>query len=153
VTELLSRLQDSLSDRHPIERRLGAGGMAQGLPRHDLPHDRPVALKAFNPALAAVLGDRFLQEIRVAARLSHILTVHDSGEAGGLLWYTMPVVDGVSLRQRLEREGQPADADGGAAVSGPGRVILQVCSITAQVKRRCNPTHDMSRRRALLSHT
>jgi serine/threonine-protein kinase len=53
------------------------------------------------------LGERFLREIRVAARLGHphILTVHDSGDADGLLWYTMPVVDGESLRQRMKREG------------------------------------------------
>jgi eukaryotic-like serine/threonine-protein kinase len=74
---------------------------------HDLRHGRSVALKVFHPELAAVLGERFVQEIRIAAKLSHphILTVHDSGEAAGLLWYTMPVVDGESLRQRLNREG------------------------------------------------
>jgi serine/threonine-protein kinase len=57
--------------------------------------------------LGAVLGERFHREIRLAASLGHphILTVHDSGEADGLLWYTMPVVDGESLRQRLKREG------------------------------------------------
>jgi eukaryotic-like serine/threonine-protein kinase len=72
-----------------------------------LRHDRAVALKVFRPELGAALGERFLREIRVAARLGHphILTVHDSGEADGLLWYTMPVVDGESLRQRIQREG------------------------------------------------
>jgi eukaryotic-like serine/threonine-protein kinase len=75
---------------------------------HDLRHDRPVALKVFHPELAPALGERFVHEIRVAAKLSHphILTVHDSGEAAGLLWYTMPLVEGESLRQRLAREGQ-----------------------------------------------
>jgi TolB-like protein len=74
---------------------------------HDLRHDRPVALKVFHPELASVLDERFVHEIRVAARLAHphILTVHDSGEAAGLLWFTMPLVDGESLRQRLVREG------------------------------------------------
>jgi serine/threonine-protein kinase len=73
----------------------------------DLRHDRPVALKVIHPELGAVLGERFHREIRLAASLGHphILTVHDSGEAEGLLWYTMPVVDGESLRQRLKREG------------------------------------------------
>jgi tetratricopeptide (TPR) repeat protein len=73
----------------------------------DLRHDRPVALKVIHPELGAALGERFLREIRVAARLGHphILTVHDSGEADGLLWYSMPVVDGESLRARLQREG------------------------------------------------
>jgi len=75
----------------------------------DLRHDRPVALKVLRPELAASLGpERFLQEIRIAARLQHphILPVHDSGEVEGRLWYTMPFVEGESLRQRLSRERQ-----------------------------------------------
>src|SRR5262245_41969601 len=80
---------------------------------HDIRHDRPVALKVLRPELAASLGpERFLLEIRIAARLRHphILPVHDSGEAAGRLWYTMPFVEGASLRQVLAREGQlPVD--------------------------------------------
>jgi formylglycine-generating enzyme required for sulfatase activity/dienelactone hydrolase len=77
-------------------------------------HDRPVAIKVLHPEIAAALGtDRFLQEIRIAARLTHphILPLHDSGEAQGLLFYVMPFVDGESLRGRLARERQlPVDA-------------------------------------------
>jgi eukaryotic-like serine/threonine-protein kinase len=76
---------------------------------HDLKHDRPVALKVMHPELATVLGpERFLREIKVVARLQHphILPVHDSGEAAGQLWYTMPFVDGESLRARLLRDRQ-----------------------------------------------
>jgi eukaryotic-like serine/threonine-protein kinase len=76
---------------------------------HDIRHDRPVALKVLRPELAASLGpERFLLEIRIAARLRHphILPVHDSGEAASRLWYTMPYVEGESLRQLLAREGQ-----------------------------------------------
>ena len=75
----------------------------------DLKHDRLVALKVLRSDLGAVLGPaRFLQEIRLAARLQHphILPVFDSGEAEGQLWYTMPYVDGESLRERLRRDGQ-----------------------------------------------
>jgi serine/threonine protein kinase/tetratricopeptide (TPR) repeat protein len=75
----------------------------------DVKHDRLVALKVLHPELAATLGpERFLREIRLTARLDHphILPVHDSGEAQGLLWYTMPYVEGESLRERLRREGQ-----------------------------------------------
>ena len=106
-TDIFSRLQASLADRYRVDRELGRGGMATVYLAHDLRHDRPVALKVFHPQLGSELGERFLREIRMAARLSHphILTVHDSGEADGLLWYTMPVVDGESLRQRLRREG------------------------------------------------
>ena len=79
----------------------------------DLRHDRPVALKVLHPELAATLGaERFLREIRLAARLQHphILTVLDSGEAAGQLWFTMPFVEGESLRDRLRREKQlPVD--------------------------------------------
>jgi len=75
----------------------------------DLRHQRPVALKVLRPELAASLGpERFAREIRVAAGLQHphILSVHDSGEAGGRVWFTMPFVEGESLRDRLRREGQ-----------------------------------------------
>ena len=99
----------ALADRYRIERELGRGGMAMVYLAHDLRHDRPVALKVLRPELAASLGpERFLQEIRIAARLQHphILPVHDSGEAAGRLWYTMPYVEGESLRQRMAREGQ-----------------------------------------------
>jgi eukaryotic-like serine/threonine-protein kinase len=99
----------ALADRYRIERELGRGGMATVYLAHDLRHDRPVALKVLRPELAASLGpERFLQEIRIAARLQHphILPVHDSGEAVGRLWYTMPYVEGESLRQRLARDGQ-----------------------------------------------
>jgi tetratricopeptide (TPR) repeat protein len=108
MPDRIADLQAALADRYRIERPLGRGGMATVYHAHDLRHDRPVALKVFHPELAPALGERFVREVRIAAKLSHphILTVHDSGEAAGLLWYTMPVVDGESLRQRLEREGQ-----------------------------------------------
>src|SRR2546426_2622357 len=75
----------------------------------DLKHHRPVALKVLKPELAAALGhERFLREIEIAARLNHphILTLHDSGEAAGFLYYVMPFVEGESLRDRLNREKQ-----------------------------------------------
>jgi eukaryotic-like serine/threonine-protein kinase len=102
-----------LADRYKVERELGRGGMATVYLAHDIRHDRPVALKVVRPELAATLGpERFLLEIKTAARLRHphILPVHDSGEAAGRLWYTMPYVAGESLRERLAREGQlPVD--------------------------------------------
>ena len=74
----------------------------------DLRHERPVALKVLHAESVPALGpDRFQREIRVSARLQHphILTVLDSGEAAGRLWFTMPFVEGESLRDRLRREG------------------------------------------------
>jgi eukaryotic-like serine/threonine-protein kinase len=76
---------------------------------HDLKHRRPVALKVLHPELAATVGPaRFLREIEVTAGLDHphILPMLDSGDAGGLVWYTMPYVEGESLRDRLRRELQ-----------------------------------------------
>jgi serine/threonine protein kinase len=97
-------LRDALSDRYAIERELRRGGMATVYLARDLKHDRAVALKVMRPELRATLAaERFQQEIRLAARLQrpHILPVHDSGDAGPRLWFTMAYVDGASLRDRL----------------------------------------------------
>ncbi|MCZ6755063.1 MAG: serine/threonine-protein kinase, partial [Gemmatimonadetes bacterium] len=105
----LDRLTTALSDRYTIERELGAGGMATVYLAHDVKHDRKVALKVLRPDLAASLGaDRFLREVRIAANLSHphILPLYDSGEADGFLFYVMPYVEGESLREKLDREGE-----------------------------------------------
>jgi serine/threonine-protein kinase len=109
VTDPLAALREGLRDRYTVERELGRGGMATVYLARDLRHDRPVALKVLHPELAATLGpDRFQREIRLAARLQHphILTVYDSGETAGRLWFTMPYIDGESLRDRLARERQ-----------------------------------------------
>ena len=106
-------LAEALRDRYRLERELGRGGMATVYLAHDLRHDRSVALKVLHAELALTLGpERFQREIRTAARLQHphILTVHDSGESAGRLWFTMPFVEGESLRDRLRRERQlPVD--------------------------------------------
>ena len=102
-----------LQRRYVLERELGRGGMGVVYLARDLRHDRPVALKILLPELAAGSGaERFEREIRFAARLQHphILTVLDSGISGDSavrqLWYTMPFVEGESLRDRLTREGR-----------------------------------------------
>jgi TolB-like protein len=102
-----TRLATALAGRYAIERELGAGGMATVYLARDLKHDRDVALKMLRPELAAVLGaERFLQEIRISARLDHphILTLIDSGESDGFVWYVLPYVRGESLRSKLTRE-------------------------------------------------
>ena len=106
-------LRTALAGRYRIERELGHGGMATVYLGEDLKHHRQVAIKVLKPELAATLGpERFLREIETAARLTHphILPLHDSGEAGGFLYYVMPYVEGESLRTRLAREKQlPVD--------------------------------------------
>jgi serine/threonine-protein kinase len=113
--ELADKLREALADRYTIERELGRGGMSVVYLARDLRHNRPVALKILQPEVAARSGsERFQREIQFAARLQHphILTVLDSGEAGasdggvGQLWFTMPFVEGESLRDRLRRERQ-----------------------------------------------
>src|SRR5512137_2916521 len=109
MAELLQRLTAALTGRYRIERELGRGGMATVFLAEDLKHRRRVALKVLDPEVAAAVGsERFLREIETVARLTHphILPLHDSGEAGGLLFYVMPYVEGESLRGRLAREKQ-----------------------------------------------
>jgi len=104
-----NRLAAALADRYAIERELGQGGMATVYLARDIKLGRSVALKVLRPELAAALGsDRFLREIEIAAKLAHphILGLYDCGEAGGQLYYTMPFVEGESLRDRLTREKQ-----------------------------------------------
>ncbi len=113
MKDLVSRLNAALDGRYEIGGPLGEGGMAVVFRATDVKHRRTVAIKVLRPDLSEALGtERFLQEIETAAGLSHphILPVYDSGEADGLLYYVMPIVEGESLRVRLEREQQlPVD--------------------------------------------
>ena len=102
-------LASALADRYRLEREVGQGGMATVYLAHDIRHDRKVALKVLRAELSAILGaQRFLAEIKTTANLQHphILGLFDSGEAGGLVFYVMPFVEGESLRARLVREKQ-----------------------------------------------
>src|SRR6476619_3333721 len=103
------KVREALAERYTIERELGRGGMGVVYLARDLRYGRPVALKILLPELTARSApERFQREIHFAARLQHphILTVLDSGETAGQLWFTMPFVEGESLRQRLNRERQ-----------------------------------------------
>ena len=109
MADLLERLRAALSDRYEVEREIGRGGMATVFLAEDRRHHRKVAIKVLLPELASTVGaDRFLREIEIAAGLDHphILTLLDSGQADGLLYYVMPYVEGESLSDRLERERQ-----------------------------------------------
>jgi eukaryotic-like serine/threonine-protein kinase len=113
-------LATALQDRYRLDRELGQGGMATVYLAHDQKHERDVALKVLRPDLAALLGrERFLAEIHLTARLDHphILTLIDSGESGGFLWYVVPYIRGESLRQKLAREKQ-LGVDEALAITG-----------------------------------
>jgi serine/threonine-protein kinase len=108
MTEI-SRLSTVLADKYRIESEIGAGGMATVYLAHDIKHNRKVALKVLRPELATALGpERFIREIEIAARLHHphILPLYDSGQAGDLLYYVMPYVEGQSLRERVAQSGE-----------------------------------------------
>lgn len=104
------QLQAALGAQFTLDRVLGRGGMATVYLAHDPKLGRDVALKVLHPELSATLGpERFRREIALAAKLQHphILGVYDSGETPtGQLWFTMPFVEGESLRDRLRREQQ-----------------------------------------------
>ena len=107
MNDSLSQLTTALSDRYAIQREIGSGGMATVYLAEDLRHERKVAIKVLRPELASELGpSRFLLEVKVTARLDHphILPLLDSGEANGVLYYVMPLAEGESLRDRLNRE-------------------------------------------------
>ena len=97
----------AISDRFVVERELGRGGMAIVYLARDLRHDREVAIKVLESHVAPTGAERFLREIRIAARLTHphVLGVYDSGESDQRLYYVMPYVAGETLRARLTREG------------------------------------------------
>jgi eukaryotic-like serine/threonine-protein kinase len=114
VTAVPEQLRAAVADRYRIDEEIGRGGMAAVYLAEDLKHGRKVAIKVLLPSGGqSYEPQRFLREIRIAARLSHpqILPVHDSGECDGLLYFVMPYAGCESLRDRLNREGQlPIDA-------------------------------------------
>ncbi len=113
-TDLYSHLQHALGSAYTLERELGGGGMARVFLAEEIALGRRVVVKVLAPELAEGLsGERFAREVRLAARLQHpnILPVFAAGTAGGALYYTMPYVEGESLRVRLERASAVSTAD------------------------------------------
>ena len=111
---MIDTLRTALADRYRVDRELARGGMATVFVAEDLRHGRTVAIKVLRSELAGRgLAERFLREVRIAARLTHpqIVPLHDSGECAGFLYYVMPFIPGESLRERLEREPRLPIAD------------------------------------------
>ena len=140
-------LRAALAGRYDIERELGRGGMGTVFLAEDRKHRRRVAIKVLRPEVRTPVGaERFLREIEIAASMSHphILPLHDSGQANGLLYYVMPHVEGESLRDRLTREGRlPVDE----AV----RIARQVASALAYAHARGIVHRDIKPENILLS--
>ena len=111
---MIDTLRTALADRYRVDRELARGGMATVFVAEDLRHGRTVAIKVLRSELAGRgLAERFLREVRIAARLTHpqIVPLHDSGECAGFLYYVMPFIPGESLRERLDREPRLPIAD------------------------------------------
>jgi len=108
VTDFLDRLQQSLGHQYRLERELGGGGMSRVFLAEEIALGRRVVIKVLPPELAGMVSlERFQREVRLAAALQHphIVPLLAAGEAGGVLYYTMPFVTGESLRARMDREG------------------------------------------------
>ena len=128
---LIDDLKAALGSSYSIERELGGGGMSRVFVGDELALGRKVAIKVLLPELAAgVSADRFNREIKLAAQLQHpnIVPVIATGVAAGLPYYTMPFVDGLSLRQRLDRNS--------------GVPIVEAIAILKDVARALAYAHD-----------
>lgn len=107
VTAFSESLVEALRSRYTLERELGSGGMATVYLGRDVQQQQPVAIKAMHPRVAEALGaERFLREIEIARAMAHplIVPLYESGNAAGVLYYTMSYVEGESLFERLQRE-------------------------------------------------
>ena len=109
LTDLRRTLETSLGDAYTFDRELGGGGMSRVFVAHDRTLEREVVVKVLKEDMAAgVSFDRFRREIQLAAKLQHphIVPLLASGEVAGMPYFTMPFIEGESLRARLAREGE-----------------------------------------------
>ncbi|HEV2672775.1 MAG TPA: serine/threonine-protein kinase [Gemmatimonadales bacterium] len=144
---MLDTLRGALAGSYAVERELGRGGMATVFLAEDLKHRRNVAIKVLHQELSAQIGpDRFTREVEIAARLQHphILPLYDSGNAAGLLYYVMPLVEGESLRDRLDREKQLSQEE---AI----RIITEVANALSYAHSRGVVHRDIKPENILLS--
>ncbi len=113
MRELRDQLQNSLGSHYVIERELGGGGMSRVFVARETALGRTVVVKVLPPGLTGVNAERFHREILLSARLQHphIVPVHSAGEMNGTPYYTMPFIEGESLRDRIAREGALALPD------------------------------------------
>ena len=141
ATELVRELAAAVADQYQILREVGSGGSAVVFLATDLKHDRSVAVKVLHAQLDATVSHRrFLAEIRTTARLNHphILPLFDSGEAGGRVFFTMPYVEGESLRERLRREKRLA-VDEALRITGEVASALEYAHARRVVHRDIKP--------------
>jgi tRNA A-37 threonylcarbamoyl transferase component Bud32/tetratricopeptide (TPR) repeat protein len=146
--DLRQRLQAALGAEYRLERELGGGGMSRVFLAEETALGRRVVIKLLPPELAAVLSaDRFQREVRLAARLQHphVVPLLAAGQAGDILYYTMPFIEGESLRARLDREHELPIAE---AV----RLLREVTDALAYAHREGLVHRDIKPDNILLSH-
>src|SRR5512143_3488402 len=125
MVSVIEQLREHLAPRYQVERQIGAGGMARVYLATEQHPRRSVAIKVLEPDIASrLMYDRFIREVELSSRLTHphIVPIFAAGEAGGLLYYIMPYIEGESLRHRdikpenvLMSGGHPVVADFGVA--------------------------------------
>jgi tetratricopeptide (TPR) repeat protein len=109
MADVIELLRESLAPRYQVERQIGAGGMARVYLATEQHPRRSVAIKVLEPDIASrLMYDRFIREVELSSRLTHphIVPIFAAGEAGGLLYYIMPYIEGESLRHRLVKQGR-----------------------------------------------
>src|SRR5215213_4944660 len=147
--DVQDRLQRALGAAYTIDRELGGGGMSRVFVADEASLGRKVVVKVLRPELAeGISSERFKREVRLAARLQHphVVPLLAAGELdGGVLFYTMPFVEGESLRARLER-------DGGLPVGTVVRILRDAASALAYAHAQGVVHRDIKPENILLSH-
>jgi tetratricopeptide (TPR) repeat protein/tRNA A-37 threonylcarbamoyl transferase component Bud32 len=147
MADLQGPLQSALGSGYRIERELGGGGMSRVFLAEEVALKRRVVIKVLPPELAAAINvERFRREIQLAASLQHphIVPLLTAGESGGLLYFTMPFIEGETLRARLEREGR-------LPVAAVTRIARDVADALAYAHRRGIAHRDIKPENVLLS--
>ena len=147
MTDLAGRLQSALGAGYRLERELGGGGMSRVFVAEEVALGRRVVVKVLPPELAAAVNiERFRREIQLAASLHHphIVPLLTAGEADDLLFFTMPFIEGETLRARLAREGKLPVVD-------VTRTVREVADALAYAHRRGIAHRDIKPENVLLS--
>ncbi|HXY31999.1 MAG TPA: serine/threonine-protein kinase, partial [Gemmatimonadaceae bacterium] len=148
MTDLRSQLQTTLSGSYTLERELGGGGMSRVFVATETALNREVVLKVLPPDLAAgVSVERFRREIQLAAKLqhAHIVPLLSAGDVNGLPYFTMPLIEGESLRARLVRSGE-------LSITEAVRLLREVASALSYAHSKGIVHRDIKPDNVLVSH-
>jgi len=148
MEELKADIQEALGPAYRVERELGGGGMSRVFVAEETALARKVVVKVLPPDMAAgVNAERFRREIQLAASLQHphIVPLIAAGQKGDLVWYTMPLVEGESLREKIERDGR-------LPLPAVMKILRDVVDALAYAHSRCIVHRDIKPDNVLISH-